>query len=254
VSTGDGFGKFVFHISGPCHQDCWPTGLCRLKALAVKLSRQSSLGCMLALSGLVLVGAEVVKRMNFFTVDVCQCKILCSCCECIKRHCMCVCDCEQMPFVSKQPAYNILYELIVRTITAVKELDSLQAERFQRKIRFARQEANGDADNGAIASAPPEEISTGDESAVCFDDMTVEFMFGWKVVVSGDIDPCSFISQQFIFFIWKTNEDGHFADVLCAYCNYMCAIYGWTAISFYAVLWSSVCTCEVILFTLWHCV
>jgi len=73
----------------------------------------------------------------------------------------------QMPFVSKQPAYNVLYELIVRTITAVKELDSLQAERFQRKIRFAFQEPNGAAGDNAIASAPPEEVSTGDESAVC---------------------------------------------------------------------------------------
>jgi len=72
-----------------------------------------------------------------------------------------------MPFVSKQPAYNVLYELIVRTIKAVKELDSLQAERFQRKIRFALQEPNGAAGDGAIASAPPEEVSTGDESAVC---------------------------------------------------------------------------------------
>jgi len=73
----------------------------------------------------------------------------------------------QMPFVTKQPAYNVLFELIVRTIKAVKELDSLQAERFQRKIRFALQEPNGAAGDGAIASAPPEEISTGDESAVC---------------------------------------------------------------------------------------
>jgi len=72
-----------------------------------------------------------------------------------------------MPFVAKQPAYNVLYELIVRTINAVKELDSLQAERFQRKIRFALKEPNGEAGDSAIASAPPEEISTGDESAVC---------------------------------------------------------------------------------------
>jgi len=77
----------------------------------------------------------------------------------------------QLPFVTKQPACNILYELIVRTITAVKELDSLQAERFQRKIRFALQEPNGEASDIAIASAPPEEVSTGDESAVCFADI-----------------------------------------------------------------------------------
>jgi len=72
-----------------------------------------------------------------------------------------------MPFVTRQPAYNVLYELIARTIKAVKELDSLQAERFQRKIRFALQEPNGAAGDGAIASALPEEVSTGDESAVC---------------------------------------------------------------------------------------
>jgi len=72
-----------------------------------------------------------------------------------------------MPFVTKQPAYNILYELITRTINAVKELDSLQAERFQRKIRFALQEPNGEGSDSASASAPSEEASTGDESAVC---------------------------------------------------------------------------------------
>jgi len=73
-----------------------------------------------------------------------------------------------MPFVTKQPAYNILYELISRTIKAVKELDSIQAERFQRKIRFALQEPNGETSDSAIASAPSEEASTGDESAVCY--------------------------------------------------------------------------------------
>ena len=82
---------------------------------------------------------------------------------------------EQMPFVTKQPAYNILYELILRTIEAVKELDSLQAERFQRKIRFVRQEPNGEASDGVIASAPPEEVSTGDESAVCLADSRITF-------------------------------------------------------------------------------
>jgi len=83
--------------------------------------------------------------------------------------------CEQMPFVTKQPAYNVLYELIVRTIRAVKELDSIQAERFQRKIRFALQEPNGEAGDGSVASSTPEEVSTGDESAVCTVDMrTIE--------------------------------------------------------------------------------
>jgi len=72
-----------------------------------------------------------------------------------------------MPFVTKQPSHNVLYELIARTINAVKELDSLQAERFQRKIRFALKEPNGEASDGVVASAPPEEVSTGDESAVC---------------------------------------------------------------------------------------
>jgi len=78
-----------------------------------------------------------------------------------------------MPFVTKQPAYNILYELITRTIRAVKELDSIQAERFQRKIRFALQEPNGEASDSASANAPPEDVSTGDESAVSLADIRV---------------------------------------------------------------------------------
>jgi len=81
--------------------------------------------------------------------------------------------CEQMPFVTKQPPYNILYELISRTIKAVKELDSLQAERFQRKIRFAHQEPNGESSDSASASVPSEEVSTGDESAVSIADTGV---------------------------------------------------------------------------------
>jgi len=79
-----------------------------------------------------------------------------------------------MPFVTKQPACNVLYELIARTIEAVKELDSLQAERFQRKIRFAAlHEPNGAAGDSGIASAPPDEVSTGEESAVRTADMRV---------------------------------------------------------------------------------
>jgi len=72
-----------------------------------------------------------------------------------------------MSFVTKRPSHDILHELIMRTINAVKELDSLQAERFQRKIRFALKEPNGEASDSVIASAPAEEVSTGDESAVC---------------------------------------------------------------------------------------
>lgn len=94
-----------------------------------------------------------------FSVDCC---VSFSCAEAFSVDC-----CEQMPFVTKQPAYNILYDLIMRTIMAVKELDSLQAERFQRKIRFALQEPNGVASDSTATSATTEEVSTGDESAVC---------------------------------------------------------------------------------------
>ena len=100
--------------------------------------------------------------------------------------------CKQMPFVTKQPPYNVLYELIVRTINAVKELDSIQAERFQRKIRFALQEPNGEASDVAIASAAPEEVSTGDESAVCLADT--------KIMFNGGV--CGLVHLIFILFVF----------------------------------------------------
>jgi hypothetical protein len=75
----------------------------------------------------------------------------------------------QMSFVTKEYAYNVLYELICRTRDAVRELDSLQAAKFQKKILYAISEANGEdtSDHPAIVrNLIVEDISTGDESTV----------------------------------------------------------------------------------------
>jgi len=73
-----------------------------------------------------------------------------------------------MSFVSKEQPYNVLFELIYRTREAVRELDSLQAAKFQRKILYAISEANGEDGIDGAASRPntSEDISTGDESTV----------------------------------------------------------------------------------------
>ena len=75
-----------------------------------------------------------------------------------------------MPFVSKERAYNVLFELICRTREAVRELDSLQAARFQRKILYAIAELNGDdsVDSAISQTNAGEDQSTGDESTVSF--------------------------------------------------------------------------------------
>ena len=75
---------------------------------------------------------------------------------------------QQMSFVTKEHSYNVLYELICRTRDAVRELDSLQAAKFQKKILYAISEANGDdtVDLGVVRNLIVEEISTGDESTV----------------------------------------------------------------------------------------
>jgi hypothetical protein len=73
-----------------------------------------------------------------------------------------------MSFVCKERATNVLYELICRTREAVRELDSLQAAKFQRKILYAISEMNGEdsVDSASCHANASEDISTGDESTV----------------------------------------------------------------------------------------
>jgi hypothetical protein len=76
-----------------------------------------------------------------------------------------------MSFASKERGSNVLYELICRTRDAVRELDSLQAAKFQRKILYAISELNGEdsVDGASSRTITSEDISTGDESTVSCD-------------------------------------------------------------------------------------